>query len=526
MKKLSFKKHIAPVGAAIAVTTGLFCPLLNTHAASSYTVTFAAGTNHTVEAHTGHPNEILVDGATNFVTLSAEDASFSTNCTGTSSCTITVTHTDGTSDAPSTSLSYGQTDAFSFKIGDNVINAGQSFTGNTNVSIVDYVAQTGPEQNPGQNTGPEQGQPTFDGKAYLFWDCGKSDLCYHYFNNIPNDGTTAYYNANDIEADNHAGVKFNPATANSNNAGYSLKADWEGFIANHTTYGISDVAGPGKVDLNPVDSPKGNNSFTHFGDRNFKVVIKNNNFVGITVGSFNDLTYVPDFWDALSTPDLYDMSGTTASNPAILRTVLVEPTITLRASDGDANINITSVTPVNDLRSQDATITPKNDGTWSITFHSNYYDHEVFKITTTKGDHYVRIVRQAVVGEVPMGLEQTSYNATATVYYPSSFSCDDFTVTAKIIYTNKNPKTVKMEEAESFDDGLGNMIQGCEAEGGKNLKQGHFVYPLGNSISNIEGIYFNVSKKSNSTTSFGGVFSGSGQGTYYDINSRQIDWTK
>ena len=68
-------------------------------------------------------------------------------------------------------------------------------------------------------------------------------------------------------------------------------------------------------ELQPVGEPTYNNSYVSYGDRNFKVVIYNDNYKGVSIGSLDDLHYYPTTWvDPFLRRDQYDISAGTNVN--------------------------------------------------------------------------------------------------------------------------------------------------------------------------------------------------------------------
>lgn len=181
---------------------------------------------------------------------------------------------------------------------------------------------------------PGPNEPHFDGKAYLIWSCN-GGICYHYFDNIPafDDGNSYFIKDTTITADNNPGKTFDMKaqykgwadTNNFNSWVTSYKAfkhiegdiNWANVDPNDmlgdpidmrqyeeqaiqagacTTQGVPEdvfrdcvdqyVVSLGTVwakraQLQPLNEPTYNNAYVSYGDRNFKVVIYNDDFKGI-----------------------------------------------------------------------------------------------------------------------------------------------------------------------------------------------------------------------------------------------------
>ena len=289
------------------------------------------------------------------------------------------------------------------------------------------------------------------------------------------------------------------------------------------------------ISLNPIWGGGGNNSWLTFADRNFKVMMYNNDFKGITLGDISGLTYVPQSWDPTKFADSIDISGTTESSPAVLETVLLEDTVKIKSS-GYNGLVIANIAPVDTTISSSAISTSVSSGEATITFGSNFYDHEIFKITdTSENTYYLRIARLAVTGEARKNPDEEVEEINASMFYKTAKTCSDYEVFALIEYENGSKKRVTMKPVSSFMNDLGAIIGICEEDytlSGftTSLDRGHYTYDLSN-ITNtgIKGVYFYAQNGGSTNTSYAGSYSGSGRGLYYelgDYGSSTIDWDK
>lgn len=357
----------------------------------------------------------------------------------------------------------------------------------------------------------------FDGKAYLVWDCGETTPCYHEFTDIK---TNNEYDVRQdgMAADNHAGKTFSAKNVDVNKTTFALKAPFDNYKTAHATFTMQDVMDAEYGDherlaLNPMNAPIEANAYTHFGDWNFKIMIKSSDYVGASIKNATD-GYEPDFGSALNTVMYHDISGTTQAKPATLY-VIPQQTEIILSSVGGA---FTSVEAVNLENSSAVTITSVEGG-HKIKFNSAYYDRVIFKVTTATTTNYIRIFRTAIQEPFP-AIETNQKVATAIVYFDEGKNCSDYDVYAKLDYKNGTAKTVKMTPVAShtdpFDDHI--VINSCFDEGGLGLKKGYYSYTADTNLENLNGIYFTVSKAGTTNTTYTGTLSGSKKGIYLDLD--------
>lgn len=358
----------------------------------------------------------------------------------------------------------------------------------------------------------------FDGKAYLIWECGEETPCYHLFTNINTDNTYTVYDDADVTADNHAGKTFSAVNVDVDNTTFALKAAFDEYKTANPEHTMQDVmtyedGEHNRLALNPMNAPIEANAYTHFGDWNFKVMIKSPNYVGASIKNATD-GYEPDFGSAINTVVYHDISGTTQTKPVTLYVIPQQTEIILSGVDGA----FTSVEAVNLENADAVAITPVADG-HKIKFNSAYYDRVIFKVTTATTTNYVRIFRTAIREPFP-AIETNQKVAIATIYFDEGKNCSNYDVYAKLDYKNGTQKTVKMtpmaSHTDPYDDQI--VIDGCFDEGGLGLKKGHYSYTADTNLENLNGIYFTVSNAGSTATTYAGTLSGSKKGIYLDLD--------
>lgn len=454
--------------------------------------------------------------------------------------------------------------------------AGLNFLG---LSIIEKEEQPQPGEGGGENPQPgeESHEPHFDGRAVVLWSCGDG-VCYHEFNNIPSfdDGNSTFYKDTEIEADNKEGVKFD---VHAKYKGWYLTdklVDWEelyktatGHVVDWNTLdpevilgvpmnpepykkeaiskgictepkegdpgdkwdefeGCIDeyIAVQGKIwshQLQPVGEPTDNNAYVSYGDRNFKVVIYNSKFKGITMGDLSDLHYYPARWaNAFLRTDQYDISDTTKEKPALMDSILLESTVKIKALNYNS-FEITNIEAL-DVPENAVKITKENDE-FELVFSSNFYDNVVFKVTdNNKEVSYIQIKRYTIDGWIKF--VDNHPVLTADFYFDRERSYKDFNLTAKIVYKNGNTKTVTLTPHKGVDDGLGNYTDAYEVDqeysefgpSGKGLKLSTFEFALSDGEDrNISKVYLNAEYKGSTATNYAGAYVGSGQGTLANL---------
>ena len=431
----------------------------------------------------------------------------------------------------------------------------------------------------GNNSGPEPGEG-FDGRAVVLWSCGSGDtgVCYHEFNDIGDfaDGNSTYYSTSEVTADNKPGATFD---VDATYRGWYLTDEFENWqflyeeatgtqinwdtmepeiiLGNPmdgnyfaqleedaaTTCGQRPDQNASRADqdeyercihlyaaqvnhevwthkLQPVGEPTDKNAYVSYGDRNFKVVIYNEDYKGVsTTADFGGLHYYPASWaDPFLRQDQYDVSETTEAKPTGLNSILLESTVNLDVLPYN-DYALDSIEAL-DVPAGAVTINKINSRKFQIVFSSNFYDHVVFRLNDTNGgESYVQIKRATIDGWIRDG-----DTLSADFYFDRTKSYDQFKLTAKVVYYDGTIENVTLEAIEGFRDGLGNPIEGYEAdqeatEGpfqGKGLKLSVFEHYLGeNADKNVKDIYLNaeyIDEDLNDYT-YAGAYAGSGEGT-------------
>ena len=405
----------------------------------------------------------------------------------------------------------------------------------------------------------------FDGKAYLIWSCKNGGTCYHYFDNISTE--EAMFIPNTRVTDDNTGEVFD---VNAEVKGFSLKNDFESWqedykaykninaidftkLDTHEVVGVTDmreyeemaindkacttegkardefercvddyVASKGiftrHADLKPVGEPYFKNAYVSYGDRNFKVTIYNENYRGITIGSLDDLEYYPAVWnDPYLRVDAYDISGDSEDEATVIDTVLLEPTVNIKALDVNG-FEIKSIEAL-DVPANAVNVTKVNDE-FKIRFASNFYDNVLFKVTGTDNKvYYMRINR--ITLNADLRFKDNKPVIDSYFYFDRNRTYTDYVITAKIVYTDDTYKIVEMENAKEIDDGLGNVTYAYEVDEeainngprGKGLKVANYRISLNQGEEeHIKAVYINVERKGSTVVSYAGAFAGSGKG--------------
>ena len=361
----------------------------------------------------------------------------------------------------------------------------------------------------------------FNGDAYLVWSCGNK-ICYHLFHGLSNNAS--FVQASTITADNDSSKTFDVHAEEKFFAPPELFATKKAEI-DANTIDINSLIGPEGIDYMPVGEPSLNNAYTSYGNRNFKITIYGDEYRGVSLGSLSDLKYYPSAWtDDLARIESYDISGTTKENPTDIDTVLLEPTVNIKALNSYNGFEIAKIEAL-DVPTNAVTITKAN-GEYKLKFSSNFYDKVVFKVTSTNNETYYLRVNRLTLGvnndEVIYRPNGDDIDIIANFYFDRTTSYEDYILTAKIEYKDGSTKVVKMVNAKEIDDGFGNKIYAYELDdqenpigpsNGKGLKTSTYKYTIKNSeAKNINKVYINAEYKGSTSTNYAGAFAGSGKG--------------
>lgn len=429
--------------------------------------------------------------------------------------------------------------------------------------------------------GPEPGEG-FDGKAYLIWSCTNGGICYHHYDNIPNfdDGNSYFIKESTVTADNEPGQIF---SVNAEYKGWSTDSKFDNWVAAYKTHkGIpqnenidwskvdpKDMIGEpidvrqyeaqaestgactknntpqdefeacvnnyaasqgiliARAQLQPVGEPTGNNAYVSYGDRNFKIVVYNDNYKGVTIGDLSDLNYYPSEWaNPFLRQDQFDLSGTTKDKPTTINTILLENTINIKT----LNYNGFSINQIESLDvPENAVSISKVNGEWKLVFSSNFYDNVVFKVTDSNGEVSYFNVKRYTVDAWINNIENEPH-LYAELYFDKNKFYSDFDLTAKIEYKDGTTENVVLTVYNKIDDGLGNITTAYEVDesaspdpehipSGKGLKKSVFIYklPNGKTDRDIKKAYVNVEYKGSTEENYAGAFAGSGKGILANI---------
>lgn len=266
----------------------------------------------------------------------------------------------------------------------------------------------------------------------------------------------------------------------------------------------------GRLDLDPTGGVSGQNSNTTNGDRNFRATIYTEDYVGITFdASPLNYTFFPSYWDQVFFTDTRDITGSSEDYPIEYETYLLEPYLRFKTGAYSAH-NIVSVEAIN--VSGKAVTIDNNEGIFTITFNSNYYDKVEFRLTDEAGNEYYLLVNRNLVN-----IWNRDDKVYFELYYPIDFMYDDFKVVATI-YTREgesleiiNASAIEYEDTNFYIE-EGTMYQ----SGGKNLFFSQYALDI-SEYEDIESIYFTVvlDDAFDDEDTYGGTFAGSGKGFMY-----------
>lgn len=373
--------------------------------------------------------------------------------------------------------------------------------------------------------------PNFDGISYFVWRGENDALCVHKITGLDTsvqpDGTIdiIYIPVSDVK-DDTTQEQFEM----ENNDYYWL---WSGavaedFISNYSTYSAlrealeSDEDTKHKYAIDPCGAENGKSTICTNGNREFRATIYDSTtFEGVEFSNDKaDYDYFPNFWDPNVFSSTVDISGSTAANPAVYESFLSEPAIHFGSAANSVNV----FTGIRALDVPAGAVTISGDGTngYDIQFGSNFFDNVIFEITTARETYYLEIVRTALQVHDTMGPGTTDAEVVAEVYYEENESYDDYDVYATIYYQDGSTSIKKLSVSEIEMDMMGNPLPPgtYELDGGDGLKLANFNVSID---SSVVGVYFNAVKSGAfSGDSYEGSYFGSGNGVYYDIESRDV----
>ncbi|MBQ8992363.1 hypothetical protein IJ090_02955 [Candidatus Saccharibacteria bacterium] len=359
----------------------------------------------------------------------------------------------------------------------------------------------------------------FDGKAYFVWACDGTKACYHLFENLktPEEGIN-YIKDTEITDQSGNGVDY---VFKQKNADWVLPDDFASVESDsYEDYiGDEDKQTHG-VTIQAIAFGGGVNSIATNEDWNFQVIIYRDGYKAVTVGdNADDYTYFPMTWD-FNYNYYIDVSGTSASSPAVVTTYLKEPTIKLKV-DG-----IISVAPLN-VNSGAVTVSPSLAG-YDLTFNSSYYDHVVFELKSSDGNtYYLQVARTPLTIRDNFGPDVSADNSRvlAHVMFPTGTADEKTYSMVATVVKQDGTKTTSVLKSEKIEDiygflgeaNLNEMTMPC----GKGLTCVQFSVKVGNPRA-LDGVYMSVIKNGSTASAYSGTFSGSNRGTYYDAETRRV----
>ena len=382
-----------------------------------------------------------------------------------------------------------------------------------------------------KSNNPEPGDDNrFDGKAYYVWLNAENQICYHKFENLAgsyiNEEQNIEYTMNYINVTQLVDQSENNSeyTWGQENANWVLAKDMEddqGELKELTKEYIFGNENERGVQLDPCGAINGANSICTNGDRNFRATIYKERYNAIKFSSTEkDYTYFPGFWDTVFFSSVVDISDTTESNPAEYYTYLLEPTIKFTKDDFSREITAIEALNIN----QDAVEIRIEDGFCMIEFKSNYYDNVIFKITCGEKYYYIKINRLVIDVTDNFGPDTSENKLFAELYYPNDKTYNDYEVVAVIVYKDGSTET-KMVTANKYysrDNVNDRLIDEYTIQGGKGLNCSQFGINIDK--DKVAGAYFTViNKGALDGENYGGTFSGSGEGSYYNIETRKVE---
>ena len=465
-------------------------------------------------------------------------------------------------------------------------------SGNQNPPPIDPNQPDPNQPDPNQ---PNSGGSHFDGHAYLIWACKNHEgVCFKHYTDIHDtgDGSSNFIKASTV-IDDRTNESFD---VNVDLKGWSTDAKFDEWVRLYKMYkGIpeansinwaevdpkdmigdpedvrpyedkyatvcnkpTDPMAPGsewdafqscvnekavtedhklivRAQLQPVGEPQEKNAYVSYGDRNFKAVIYNDDYKGVSIGSLDDLHYYPSTWaNPFLRRDQYDISDTAKDKPTGIDVNILENIVNIKTLDYNG-FNITALEALD--VSEKAVEVSKVDNEWRIKFNSNFYDHVVFKATDSNNkESYFQIKRTTVDPWIRHG-ENHKPIIIADFYFDRTKSYSDYDLTAKIIYKDGTEKMVKLNAVKRIDDGLGNITPEYEVDEetpvdpehnpnvhGRGLKHSSFEYELEEGEDQkIKTFYVYVENKGSTDKTYAGTVAGSGKGVKANLYDPEED---
>ena len=268
--------------------------------------------------------------------------------------------------------------------------------------------------------------------------------------------------------------------------------------------------------LDPCGSRDGNNSLSTNGDRNFRATIfDDTKYMGIVFGvSRADYDYFLPGWDPLFFSSEFDISGTTKEDPAIYDVYLLENNLKFDLSTRNVS-DIASIKPIN-INKNAVTIKEEN-GKYTVTFKSNYYNEVEFEVTDVNGKKYYFQLNRIVLN----ARDEISDNGpilNVEFLYPDTDDISNYELYATYVYKDGTSKVEKIDNngiyRDANMDGVPVFQKTWNAD--KGLKGAGYTIKID---KDLKDIYANVVLKGAfDKKAYGGTFAGSGLGLKYDSN--------
>ena len=297
--------------------------------------------------------------------------------------------------------------------------------------------------------------------------------------------------------------------------------DWEDM--DDALHGPDPIAGAPR-DIDPCGGIDGPHSVGHNGDRQFRLVIYDDDYVGVTFDVNPDnYTYYLSGWDPVFANPTYELASD-KNNPTVYTTYLLEKHLSFEIADAGAGESIASVKAL-DVSNKGITINVVDQVKCDITFNSNYFSDVVFEVTLTSGaKRYIKVQRQFVKfadnSELVMNGIESKREGYAEFIYPADKSYEDYDVYAA--YT-KNGETVtkkltavktRMIDREGMEPN--SLIEDMSVSAGENIKSTRYKLDID---KDTDDITITVTKKDATVgTAYGGTFGGHGKGVSLDIS--------
>ena len=388
------------------------------------------------------------------------------------------------------------------------------------------------------NADPNPQEPVsgFDGIAYFVWKGANDKLCVHKITGLDasrKQGEEIAFDIIYIPVSNVKDDTTNEMYHIDNRDYYWLWSSAESFINENKAGGyraFKDKLNESEnvlrtYAIDPCGAENGASTVCTNGNRDFRATIYDGtSFEGIAFSqSQNDYTYFPDYWDNVFFSSTVDISNTTEENPAVYESFLLEPTIRFSKAVNSGN-EITGIKALN-VPSGAVTITRSPSEGYSVTFGSNFFDNVEFKITAGNESYYITIVRSVIKVFDTNGPDESNPSIIAQLYYDDTKDYSDYDVYAAIHYQDGTTKLQKMSVSKIEDNGFGNQppTDTYEWSGGKKLKWAQYRIPM---TDEIVGVDFNAVQSGalSQNTAYGGSYFGSGNGVYYNVEARNVEY--